>query len=267
MKKLPILELRPTQFAVGMREVAHKAEKLATLKPKEADDFLAQNPVPVILAPRNRHYLIDHHHLARAAWEVGIKEIYVEAKGDFSTFEFEALWRTMRDANWLYLVDQLGNGPHQPTELPETIRGLADDPYRSISWRVRNAGGYTKNPAPFSEFRWAEFFRKRLTKHPSHDEFEAAVLEAVALARTPDAAHLPGFITGSSVPVVMASSPVLTPVPPSAPAPAPAPPATAPGPAPESHAAPTPPSRPKFKTTSFEVRTPRASDNADFGAS
>lgn len=200
MKKLPILELRPTQFAVGVREVFHKAEKLAAMKPKDLDAYLQSMAVPVILAPRNRHYLIDHHHLARAAWEVGVKEIYVEAKGDFSTFEFDALWRVMKDANWVYLVDQFGKGPHDPIDLPETIRGLGDDPYRSISWRVRDRGGYLKNPAPFSEFRWAEFFRKNLKIHPSFDEFDAAVDEAVALARSPEAAALPGYLAPGATP-------------------------------------------------------------------
>jgi hypothetical protein len=201
MKKVLVLDLRPTQFAIGMREVAHKVEKLTTLKAKELEHYLESMPVPVIIGPKSRQYLIDHHHLARAAWEAGIKEIFAEVKGDLSALPVEIAWRTMKDAHWLYLVDQLGNGPHDPIELPESVKSLADDPYRSVSWRVRDRGGYQKTPAPFCEFRWAEFFRKSLKAHPVHDEFEAAVAEALALARTPAAAELPGFAgPGSSGP-------------------------------------------------------------------
>jgi hypothetical protein len=177
-----------------MREVAHKGEKLASMKTKELDEFLQSMPIPVVLAPKGRVYLIDHHHLARAAWEHGIKELVVDVKGDFSSLPFDVMWRTMKDAHWVYLVDQLGGGPHDPIELPESVKGLADDPYRSVSWRVRNGGGYQKNPAPFSEFRWAEFFRKNLKAHPVHDEFEAAVAEALKLSRTSAAEGLPGYV-------------------------------------------------------------------------
>jgi hypothetical protein len=192
MHKLAVIELRPTQFALGMREVAHKADKISKMSAKELDQYLQGMPVPVVLAPKGRRYLIDHHHLARAAWETGVKELYVEIKGDFSQLPLEVMWRTMKDANWVYLIDQLGGGPHEPIELPESIRCLADDPYRSVSWRVRSEGGYQKTPAPFSEFRWAEFFRKSLKTHPVHDEFEHAVTEALLLARSPAASHLPG---------------------------------------------------------------------------
>lgn len=200
MKKIAIAELRPTQFALGMREVIHKAEKLQAMKPKELEQYLVSMPVPVVIAPKGRRYLTDHHHLARAAWEIGIKELYVDVKGDFSALPFDVMWRTMRDANWVYLVDQLGNGPHDPIELPENIRCLADDPYRSVSWRVRDKGGYQKNPAPFSEFRWAEFFRKNLKIHPVFDEFDHAVEEALQLARTEAASHLPGHLGVDSAP-------------------------------------------------------------------
>jgi hypothetical protein len=194
LKKHPVLQLRPTQFAVGMREVEHKGEKLKAMKPKELDDYIHSMPVPIVLGPKGRTYIIDHHHLARAAWEVGIPELVVEQKADFSALPFETMWRTMQEAHWVYLVDQLGNGPHDALHLPETIKGLADDPYRSVAWVVRNKEGFQKNPTPFSEFRWAEFFRKNLKAHPVHDEFDAAVNEALQLAKTAACKDLPGYI-------------------------------------------------------------------------
>lgn len=38
--------------------------------------FLLSHPVPVVLGPNGRHYLIDHHHLARAMHEKGIQTCY-----------------------------------------------------------------------------------------------------------------------------------------------------------------------------------------------
>jgi hypothetical protein len=77
--------------------------------------------------------------------------------------------------------------------LPRDVRGLADDPYRSLAWRVRDKGGYDKNTTPFSEFQWAEFFRKNLTISDINDDFHAAVKQAMDLAESPEAAHLPGY--------------------------------------------------------------------------
>lgn len=34
--------------------------------------------------------------------------------------------------------------------------------YRSLACIVRSTQGYIKNNAPFSEFRWADFFRRRV---------------------------------------------------------------------------------------------------------
>ena len=58
-----------------------------------------------------------------------------------------------------HLLDQFGLGPHEPRLLPEDIRGLADDPYRSLAWALRHAGAYEKTDLAFSEFKWADFLR------------------------------------------------------------------------------------------------------------
>ncbi len=61
------------------------------------------------------------------------------------------------------------------------IKDLAFDPYRSLAWIVRDRHGYLKTDAPFSEFKWANFFRNcilldqdiRAGKHT----FDAVVFE------------------------------------------------------------------------------------------
>jgi len=91
------------------------------------------------------------------------------------------------------------------------------DPYRSLAWIMREHHGYLKSNAPFSEFRWADFFRKRvlvdkdvLAGKSSFDDFaftvdeqgrleltgdgEEVFEEAMNLVRSSEAHGLPGYI-------------------------------------------------------------------------
>jgi hypothetical protein len=117
----------------------------------------------------------------------------VEVAADLSKHSLPDLWRVMDEKHWLHLYDQFGKGPHDPVDLPESVRGLADDPYRSVAWAVRQAGGYNKTEAVFSEFTWAEFFRKNLKVHPIFDDWDRAVKQAMELAAGPACSKLPGY--------------------------------------------------------------------------
>jgi hypothetical protein len=192
--KLDILELRPTQFSVGMREVQRKAKHLAAMSEKELEHFLEGRDVPAVVGPQKRVFLIDHHHLARACWEIQIKKLPVKIEEDLSKLDDKGFWDFMRKSKWTHLLDQLGGGPHDPLHLPENVRGLADDPYRSLSWAVRRDGGYEKTDAPFAEFKWAEFFRSKLKIEPGDEGFKKALKEALTLCQDHECYKLPGFI-------------------------------------------------------------------------
>ncbi len=63
-----ITDLRPTQITVGMREVEAKRKHWRDIGLRRAAEFLGSHMIPVILGPKERNYVIDHHHLcARAA--------------------------------------------------------------------------------------------------------------------------------------------------------------------------------------------------------
>src|SRR5476651_713504 len=66
-------------------------------------------------------------------------------------------WKQLQSEGWIYLHDQFGKGPHAPELLPVDIRGMADDPFRSLAWELRQVKGYTKVDRPFCEFSWANF--------------------------------------------------------------------------------------------------------------
>ena len=64
-----VADLRPTQITVGMREVEIKRHELRALAPSKGPEFLGRHLVPVVRGPKDRPYVIDHHHLARALHE------------------------------------------------------------------------------------------------------------------------------------------------------------------------------------------------------
>lgn len=191
--KHDVLDLRPTQMALGMREVQVRAKKLKDMKSSELEDHLKDNVVPIILGKKKRIYIIDRHHLTRACWEAGIEKVHCELKADLSDLSSEDLWKTMNQAKWIYPFDQFGKGPHDIKHMPEDIRGMANDPYRSLAWYVRQEGGFDKVKVPFVEFQWANYFRKHVRTFPSRDHMDESIKEALIVSRRPEAKDLPGY--------------------------------------------------------------------------
>ena len=72
-----ITDLRPTQITVGMREVKAKRKHWEEIGLKKGGRFLGSHMVPVILGPKKRNYVIDHHHLALALHEEKVKNVAV----------------------------------------------------------------------------------------------------------------------------------------------------------------------------------------------
>lgn len=180
IKTFRLLDIRPTQFTLGMIEVQEKVEKMQKMDSKQREKYLEDRPVPCIRGPNNVLYSIDRHHLTRACWEMGIKEIFVFLVADLSHLETEEFWEVMKKAKWVFLMDQFGNGPHPEAFLPSDIKGLADNPYRSLSWMVREAKGYEKENIPFIEFYWADLFRKNIPFEFTPEGYKKAKDEALA---------------------------------------------------------------------------------------
>ena len=86
-----IAELRPTQITVGMREVLAKRKRWREADPKKGGRFLGRHMIPVILGPKGRHYVIDHHHLARALHDEGVKDLAVTVVANLSTLAVDGL--------------------------------------------------------------------------------------------------------------------------------------------------------------------------------
>ena len=189
---IPIEDLRPTQMTVGMREVKEKRKRWREEKKKKQEESLGKHMIPVVRGPDKRYYVVDHHHLARALHEEGVKDILVTVIGDLSMIEKDAFWGVMDNKRWVYPYDAKGERRHFK-DLPKSIKELKDDPFRSLAGELRRVGGFAKDTTPFSEFLWADFLRRNISTKVVEDNFAKAVEKALALAKGRDAIYLPGW--------------------------------------------------------------------------
>ena len=191
-----VLDLRPTQFAVGMLEVEEKIKIVRKYGKKQLRDFIDENSVPVVIGPDGALYLNDHHHFLAVCYHIGIKKVRITVIKDLSKrkMSYRQFWKWMFKTRNAYPFCQFGEGPRKAIYLPKDIRGVADDPYRSVAWFVRKAGAFENSERNFAEFKWANFFReKRLLERDGLAGMDRALVRAVTLAQSPAAKHLPGF--------------------------------------------------------------------------
>lgn len=192
LHSVDIADLRPTQMTVGMREVDQKRKDWRGLAPAKTGSFLGHHMIPVVRGPKSRYYVIDHHHLARALHDEGVTQVAVSPVADLRALEKDEFWTFMDNRGWMHPFD--ADGQRQPrTALPKSVADLEDDPYRSLAGELRFAGGYAKDTTPFSEFLWADALRRRVDVKTVKADFEAAVVQALAFAKSPASAYLPGW--------------------------------------------------------------------------
>jgi hypothetical protein len=189
---VPIADLRPTQLTVGMREVEAKRKRWREIAAKEGGKFLGRHMIPTVLGPKARHYVVDHHHLARALHDEGVKDVAVTLIANLSKLEQDEFWTVMDNRSWMHPFDSKGERRHYE-DIPKRMADLVDDPFRSLAGELRRAGGFAKDTTPFSEFLWADFLRRRMKRKTIERDFERAVEKAIKLAKSEDAAYLPGW--------------------------------------------------------------------------
>jgi hypothetical protein len=136
LEPVAILDLRPTQMTVGMREVKAKRKHWRDERKKKGEEFLGKHMIPVILGPKHRHYVIDHHHLARALHDEGIKDVAVTVVANLSKLDQDSFWYVMENRDWTHpFVD----GRRRPySDLPKSVDKLIDDPFRSLAGDIKS---------------------------------------------------------------------------------------------------------------------------------
>jgi hypothetical protein len=187
-----IADLRPTQITVGMREVMAKRKHWRETGMKKGQKFLGKHVIPVILGSKGRHYVIDHHHLARALHDEGVEEVAVLVIANLSKLDGDAFWTVMDNRRWMHPFDAKGRR-RAYGDIPKAVTKMVDDPFRSLAGELRRAGGFAKDTTPFSEFLWADFLRRRVKLKMVERDFQRAVEQALELAKSKEADYLPGW--------------------------------------------------------------------------
>lgn len=192
LELIPILSLRPTQITVGMHEVLEKRKRWRDLSHKKKAKVLGNHMIPVVKGSDKTYYVIDHHHLALALHDEGVKEVQISVVADLSMVDKKSFWVVMDDRRWVHPYDENGERLHF-SKIPARVSKLKDDPYRSVAGQLRRAGGYAKDTTPFSEFLWADFLRKRIPEKTITRDFGKAMVQALEFAKSHDAIYLPGW--------------------------------------------------------------------------
>jgi len=192
VEPVAIESLRPTQMTVGMREVDDKRKRVRNRKPKKIGRYLGGHMIPVIWGPKGRYYIIDHHHLALALHKEGLENILVTVVSDLRQLKLDTFWVVLDHHGWVYPYDAHGRR-RGFSDIPKSITGLKDDPFRSLAGELRRAGGFAKDTTPFSEFLWADYLRQHMKAKIVEMDFEAALEKALRLAKDLEAQYLPGW--------------------------------------------------------------------------
>jgi hypothetical protein len=190
--QIAIADLLPTQVTVGMREVDIRRIRWRGKNAIDCSAYLASHRVPVVLGPNKRYYMIDRHHLTMALSEEGVTALPVSVIADMSALCVDDFWTSLESRAWTHPFDDEGRR-RLFEDMPIAVADLEDDPYRSLAGAVKRAGGYAKNKAPFSEFRWADFLRLRIARNLVERDFGRALAIAMNLAQSNEAAGLPGW--------------------------------------------------------------------------
>lgn len=156
---------------------------------REPNSF-ARTRCPRVIGMHGRVYVIDHHHLGRAARESRVETGFFEIQADLSSVAATDFWHEMEKNLWIHPLDEIGVR-HYYSSIPAHPRNLIDVPYRSLAGYVRYAGGFEKTSTPSAEFAWADFFWRTVPIELVRADFTAAVEMAVPLAHGHLAKALP----------------------------------------------------------------------------
>ena len=191
LEPVSVLSLHPTQITVGMHQVRAKRDHLKSISKSKLEKFLGSHLIPVVYGYKERYYLTDHHHLARALYEEGVQDVAVTVLSDLHKLDKDSFWYVMDHYDWVHPFKE---GVRQNySDLPKSVAGLIDDPFRSLAGELRWAGGFSKHTSTFSEFLWANFLRHNMDRKDVDSDFKRALGRAFKLAKSKEASYLPGW--------------------------------------------------------------------------
>jgi hypothetical protein len=191
--KISIADLRPTQLTLGLSEVALRAAKISKMSPRDREAYLDRKSIPHVIGPGKRIYIVDHHHLARALWSLGIREAVLgDQLADWFDLEIGPFWRKMEANGYCWPIDADGN--RRPyAAIPHHVGDLTDNVWRSLARELRGKA-FENLDTPFQEFIWGDYFRTFMSRRLIELQFGLAADLAAKLAHLGEAEDLPGFL-------------------------------------------------------------------------
>jgi hypothetical protein len=189
--------LRPLQGAIGLEEVLAKKQKIAAHPERERRD-LEDDPIKVIRGPGNELYITDHHHGADA-WRLAGKPIALCEIGKGPAFNTDAEFWSGLERDLLVRLANADGKRLEPAQLPQSLKLMPDDPYRSLAWLVRKNGGFCRSEMKqkeFAEFVWADWLRKQpeLPAAAVGASAKKMLPKALELVRGPAAKDMDGYV-------------------------------------------------------------------------
>jgi len=195
-----ILDVRPTQFSLGMYSLADKIEEVEEAYHNDKiKKFLKSKVAPTVIGPGGFYYILDRHHTSYSILKANIpnefKVLYLDIIEDWSQLSRKEFASTMKKNKYTWLYDR-NQMERRFSELPKSVDKLDDDPYRSLAWKVRKEDGFKKVKVPYLEFYWGRFFYDQgiRLKSSNEDEIKSHLKKALSLSKSNAAKNLPGYI-------------------------------------------------------------------------
>ncbi|EKX40747.1 hypothetical protein GUITHDRAFT_164608 [Guillardia theta CCMP2712] len=219
----------PTQAAYGEVDagcVQREIEALAGEKDGSLRTYLMSNTVPTVIGPSGKLYITDHHHLSRALLQSFLpydkpyihRLLYLCINEDLSKYDEQGFWDEMQSRQLVWLYDNEGNNI-TVHDLPQSVKYLKDDPYRTLAMYVRQSYGFIKcgsksanskfpqceggnvTAKPYIEFKWAKLYRAQFPLPDIYDQSDQAQViqlqsvlgQAITISLDPRNAGQEGF--------------------------------------------------------------------------
>src|SRR5437660_1766367 len=108
LNPVPIKSLHPTQLTIGFREVAEKRREWRERGGDKGPAYLGRHMIPVVQGPKDRAYILDHHHLCRALMDEGVEDILVNVVQDLRSLKRSEFWVYLDNRVWCHPYDEAG---------------------------------------------------------------------------------------------------------------------------------------------------------------
>jgi hypothetical protein len=192
--RLALSKLKPTQSAIGRREVEKLKLELTEMAkdPEVLKEYLKSKRIEVVIGPGGKYHIVDGHHHATALAELGMGPGYLKIVDNLSNKSEAEFWRTMKSRKWVRLRGPNGEAI-SVSQLPKHVKHMKDDPYRSLSGTMAEVKAFKNKALPFMEFSWADYLRKRIPLSLLQSDWDGAVVMATRFSLDPEADKLPGF--------------------------------------------------------------------------